>query len=121
MPNLNKELLEDTFINSALTFELVNNLKKTQLTLENYGKNYRSLHLKARKIQKKEFKINKKIEKLEKEKKYLEREEETKKVIDKVSKENYKNYFNYAYKKENLRKYKKGISTLRRKPKIYKY
>ena len=53
LPNLNKELLEDTFINSALTFELVDNLKKTQLTLENYGKNYRSLHLKARKIQKK--------------------------------------------------------------------
>ena len=28
--------------------------------------------------------------------------------------------FTYAYKKEELRKYKRGISTLKRKPKIYK-
>ena len=48
--------------------------------------------------------------------KFNELKEETKKVIDKVSKENYKNYFNYAYKKDDLRKYKKGISTSRRKP-----
>ena len=52
--------------------------------------------------------------------KFNELKEETKKAIDKVSKENYKNYFNYAYKKDDLRKYKKSISTLRRKPKIYK-
>jgi len=37
-----------------------------------------------------------------------------------ASKENYKNYFNYAYKKDELRKYKKGVSTLRRKSKNYK-
>ena len=37
-----------------------------------------------------------------------------------MSKENYKNYFNYAYKKDDLRKYKKSVSTLRRKPKNYK-
>ena len=60
------------------------------------------------------LKLNKKVLK------FNELKEETKKAINKVSKENYKNYFNYAYKKENLRKYKKGISTLRRKPKNYK-
>jgi hypothetical protein len=57
------------------------------------------------------LKLNKKVLKIN------ELKEETKKAIDKVSKENYKNFFNYAYKKDDLRKYKKGISTLRRKPK----
>tara|TARA_B100000795_G_C22799549_1_gene441107 strand:+ start:645 stop:1676 length:1032 start_codon:yes stop_codon:yes gene_type:complete len=60
------------------------------------------------------LKLNKKVLKFNLLKK------ETKKAINKVSKENYKNYFNYAYKKDNLRKYKKGISTLRRTPKNYK-
>ena len=45
---------------------------------------------------------------------------EVKYAISKVKKENYKNYFNYAYKKHELRKYKRNISTLRRKPKNYK-
>ena len=44
------------------------------------SKNYRTLNLSLRKIQKKIFKINNKIKKLEKEKKYLERQNETKKV-----------------------------------------
>ena len=60
------------------------------------------------------LKLNKKVLK------FNELKEETKKAINKVSKENYKNYFNYAYKKNDLRKYKKGISTLRRKSKNYK-
>ena len=60
------------------------------------------------------LKLNKKVLK------FNELKEETKKAINKVSKENYKNYFNYAYKKDDLRKYKKGISTLRRKSKNYK-
>ena len=60
------------------------------------------------------LKLNKKVLK------FNELKKEVKKAINKVSKENYQNYFNYAYKKENLRKYKKGISTLRRKPKNYK-
>ena len=47
------------------------------------------------------LKLNKKVLK------FNELKEETKKAIDKVSKENYKNYFNYAYKKDDLRKYKK--------------
>ena len=60
------------------------------------------------------FQLNKKVLK------FNELKEETKKAINKVSKENYKNYFNYAYKKENLRKYKRSVSTLRRKSKNYK-
>ncbi len=60
------------------------------------------------------LKLNKKILK------FNELKEETKKAIDKVKKENYKKYFLYAYKKEELRKYKRGISTLKRKPKNYK-
>lgn len=37
-----------------------------------------------------------------------------------LKKENYVNYFNYAYKKENLKPYTMKRSTLFRKPKIYK-
>jgi transposase len=60
------------------------------------------------------LKLNKKILK------FNQLKEETKKAINKVSKENYKNYFNYSYKKDDLRKYKKSVSTLHRKPKNYK-
>ena len=52
--------------------------------------------------------------------KFNELEQEVKNAIYKVKKENYENYFTYAYKKEELRKYKRGIPTLKRKPKIYK-
>lgn len=52
--------------------------------------------------------------------KFNELEQEVKNAIYKVKKENYENYFTYAYKKEELRKYKRGVSTLKRKPKIYK-
>ena len=45
---------------------------------------------------------------------------EVKKAIKKVKRENYKKYFLYAYKKNELRKSKRGVSTLVRKPKIYK-
>ena len=80
LPESNKEFLENTFINAILTFELVDNLKKTQSALDEYKKDYRSLHLSVRKIQKKQFKIDKRIKKLEKEKNYLERENQTNKV-----------------------------------------
>ncbi|SVE15647.1 uncharacterized protein METZ01_LOCUS468501, partial [marine metagenome] len=94
LPESNKEFLENTFINAILTFELVENLKKTQSKLYDYGKNYRSLHLSVRKIQKKQFKIDYRIKKLEKEKRYLERENQTNKVnkiqseIDELNNEN---------------------------------
>jgi hypothetical protein len=52
--------------------------------------------------------------------KFNELKQEVKNAIYKVKKENYENYFTYAYNKEELRKYKRGISTLKRKPKIYK-
>jgi hypothetical protein len=45
---------------------------------------------------------------------------EVKKAIKKVKIENYKNYFLYAFKKKELRKAKRGVSSLERKPKIYK-
>lgn len=60
------------------------------------------------------LKLNKKILK------FNELKEETKKAIDKVKKENYEKNFLYTYKKEDLRKYKRGISSLKRKPKNYK-
>jgi len=80
LPELNKEFLENTYMNAVLTFELVDNIKKSKLVLDEYNKNYRSLHLSVRKIQKRQFKIDNKIKKLEKEKGYLERENETNKV-----------------------------------------
>jgi transposase len=52
--------------------------------------------------------------------KFNELEEEVKNAILKVKKENYQNYFTYAYKKNELREYKRGVSTLKRKLKIYK-
>ena len=60
------------------------------------------------------LKLNKKVLRFDDLKK------EVKKAIKKVKRENYKNYFFYAYKKNELRKVKRGISTLIRKPKIYK-
>jgi len=80
LPESNKEFLENTFINAVLTFELVDNIKKSNLVLGEYNKNYRSLHLSVRKIQKRQFKIDNRIKKLEKEKGYLERENQTNKV-----------------------------------------
>ncbi|PPR49771.1 MAG: C4-dicarboxylate TRAP transporter large permease protein DctM [Alphaproteobacteria bacterium MarineAlpha5_Bin5] len=80
LPKDNKKFLKETFTNAILTFELVKNIKVTQNDLNEYSKNYRSLHLSVRKIQKKIFKINNKIKKLEKEKKYLERENLSNKV-----------------------------------------
>ena len=76
----NKESLKNTYMNAILSFELVDNIKKSQLVLDEYNKNYRSLHLSVRKIQKRQFKIDYKIKKLEKEKRYLERENQTNKV-----------------------------------------
>ena len=60
------------------------------------------------------LKLNKKVLKFDDLKK------EVTKAIKKVKRENYKNYFFYAYKKNEFRKVKRGISTLIRKPKIYK-
>lgn len=60
------------------------------------------------------LKLNKKVLRFDDLKK------EVKKAIKKVKKENYKNYFLYAYKKNELRKVKRGVSTLVKKPKIYK-
>ena len=59
------------------------------------------------------LKLNKKVLRFD------ELKNEVKKAIKKVKRENYKNYFLYAYKNE-LRKTKRGVSTLVRKPKIYK-
>ena len=60
------------------------------------------------------LKLNKKVLK------FNDLEKEVKKAIKNVKKENYKNYFLYAYKKKELRKYDRKKSTLRKKPKIYK-
>ena len=76
LPKENKELLENTFLNAVLTFQLVENIKLTQLDLNEYGKDYRSLHQTVRKIQKRINNIDIKVKKLEKEKKYLERDDD---------------------------------------------
>ena len=80
LPQENKEFLKNTFVDANSTFELVDNIKETQSTVDLYGEEYRSLHFSVRKIQKKQFKLDYKINKLEKEKKYLERENEIRKV-----------------------------------------
>jgi len=61
------------------------------------------------------LKLNKKVLKFD------ELKQETKLAINKVKKNNYENYFNYSYKKDKFRKYKRSISTLKRTPKFYKY
>ena len=40
--------------------------------------------------------------------------------IKKIKKRNYNNYFNYTYNNQEYRRLTKGVSTLHRKPKIYK-
>ena len=60
------------------------------------------------------LKLNKKILR------FNELKKEVKLAIRKVSTDNYKNYFLYAYKKKELRKIKRTVSTLRRKTKNYK-
>lgn len=52
--------------------------------------------------------------------KFDELQKEVSKATQKVKKENYKNYFLYAYKKSKLTLPDKKKSTLRRKPKNYK-
>lgn len=59
------------------------------------------------------LKLNKKVLKFDEIKK------EIKTAFTKIKKKNYMNYFLYAYDKEKL-KLPTGISTLRRKPKVYK-
>lgn len=60
------------------------------------------------------LKLNKKVLK------YPELKREVGKAISKIEPINYKNYFQYAYQKENYSKYERKKSTLRRKSKIYK-
>jgi len=93
LPKENKKLLENTFTNAILTFKLVENIKLTQSNLNEYSKDYKSLHQTVRKIQKRINKINIKVKKLEKEQKYLERDNEIIKAdkiksrIDKLNRE----------------------------------
>ena len=60
------------------------------------------------------LKLNKKVLK------YPELKREVEKAISKITSMNYKNYFQYSYKKETYPKYEKKKSTLRRKSKNYK-
>ena len=84
LPDNKKEIINNIYSNSILTFELVENIKKSQNDLDSYSKDYKSIHKYARKIQKRQFKIDKRIIKLEKERHNLEREKEFKKV-DKIN------------------------------------
>ena len=52
--------------------------------------------------------------------KFNELEGEIKNAIEKVKPENYKNYFNYAYKQKDTRIYTRKISTRKKKSKYYK-
>ena len=60
------------------------------------------------------LKLNRKILK------FNELEGEIKNAIEKVKPENYKNYFNYAYKQKDTRIYTRKISTRKKKLKYYK-
>jgi len=80
VPDINKKLFNSIYNNSLLTFELIEEIKKSEKLLQEYSKNYKYLHQSVRKIQKRQYKIDEKIRKLEKEKHNLERENEVKKV-----------------------------------------
>jgi tripartite ATP-independent transporter DctM subunit len=75
LPKEKKEFLNNTYLNAVLTFELVQHLKNETNVLNNYNKEYKSLHTSVRKIQKRIFKIDKYIKDLKKEIRNLEREE----------------------------------------------
>ena len=60
------------------------------------------------------LKLNKKVLR------FNELKDEVQEVIKKVSRNNYKNYFLYTYKKDELRKVKRSVSKMRRKLKNYK-
>ena len=80
LPKEKKEFLNNTYLNAVLTFELVENLKNETNVLNNYNKEYKSLHTSVRKIQKRIFKIDKYIKDLKKEIRNLEREEKTENI-----------------------------------------
>ena len=80
LPKEKKEFLNNTYLNAVLTFELVQHLKNETNVLNNYNKEYKSLHTSVRKIQKRIFKIDKYIKDLKKEIRNLEREEKTENI-----------------------------------------
>ena len=80
LPKEKKEFLNNTYLNAVLTFELVENLKNETNVLNNYNKEYKSLHTSVRKIQKRIFKIDKNIKDLKKEIRNLEREGKTENI-----------------------------------------
>ena len=100
LPNEKKEVLLSTYSNAILTFELVQNLKNEDEILNNYNKEYKSLHKSVRKIQKRVFKIDIKIKDLKKEIRNLEREGKINKV-DKI-----------LFQIEDLKNEKTSISSL---------
>ena len=77
LPNEKKEFLKNTYSKAFLTFELVQHLKNETNVLNEYSKEYKSLHKSVRKIQKRILKIGNNIKDLEKEIRNLEREEKT--------------------------------------------
>jgi hypothetical protein len=100
----NNQYVKDAIINSGNKYLFsIPYTPKTNSPIENYFNQIKHY-----------LKLNKKVLK------YDELYNEIKNAINNVKKENYVNYFNYAYKKENLKPYTTKLSTLFRKPKMYK-
>jgi hypothetical protein len=100
----NNQYVKDAIINSGNKYLFsIPYTPKTNSPIENYFNQIKHY-----------LKLNKKVLK------YDELNNEIKNAINNVKKENYINYFNYAYKKENLKLYTTKLSTLFRKSKMYK-
>ena len=94
LPKDKKDLLNKTYENSLLTFELVENLKIEEKKLTEYSKDYKSLHQKVRKIQKKIFKNERKIKEYNKDIRHLEGDNQLEDKIKIESKIEYLNIEN---------------------------
>ena len=75
LPNDKLDIFEEHFENALLTFALVKKLQKTEEEYNLFAKDYRDLHFKVRKKQKKIRKIEKKIEKSKSEIRNLEKDD----------------------------------------------
>jgi len=129
-----KEFKVNIILKNHLIFDTVNMLikEKKQLDLE-FKETDPKKETEKRELEnfkefvskKKDSKSNSKIDiEIHSNKKVLKYDElviEVKNAIKQVKKENYKNYFENAYNKDAYKDYVKKDSTLKRKPKNYKY
>ena len=86
IPEDKTEIFRSHFAKALLTFDLVNNVRKSETEYNLFAKDYKSLHFKVRKIQKKLLKIDSKIKKLESDLRNLDKDDLSNEK-DKIEKE----------------------------------